>query len=932
MKSWWKKREKENLENQKLQKQKEKEDLQKKIKLDKITQKEKEKKANEDLQRKIKNNYERKKKDIKETEKEIIIGKENKRMEKLLEKRNNKEKLNKLKEEKEKEKEKEREIKLNSKNYHNNNNKKKKKKILTYNKSEDSIRRNKTNSNKLRGKNTKNKNEQNNNIINNNESLNASIITQDEQEMIKQNFETRNKLIEKYQNNSNIYRCLKCKLIPNIIINEFNQEIESFCDDSYNDVSHHNITTYSNFQDLSLNHPIDNNNISCYYCNKVINELASGETIYYCSLCNIYFCTTDEELHKNQKHKNYENLKEKYLELSKNNIKIITNKTNNSTNNNNSSQNKKSKLLNKQSSTPALLKKNNNKEKNQKKKTNPNKTQNEKEKENNDINKDNNPINIKNNSIILPDKTKEKKKNKNYNKVQIYLIDSYCNIHNEINKSYCFNCHKNICEICEDNHKNHKLINLEDIFLEDEELLEKKNELNKSKEELMKINDYFSALIEAIKCKFQRLFNIKKKELEIKEKIIQDYETIKYNYQCINNIRNIKFDNKSYVDKSKNTDWFHRFNLIFKYLNSDLNINNNDIFDILNNRNDKNNINIISSNNFINTNINKLIVLKNDDIAISTQNGNIIIYDKDNLKEKLNIKISENNSGINDFIEKEGGGIICCGHQYIKLINLSLNNKNYDIINQFDIKEKKSNNNSIIELNNNLFITSNNNENLKLWKMDKKTEKYKCIEDYNFNKNNINEDYNLLFRIKDNSFILSSFKKCNLSMFIINNYDKIEAQKTLENINIIKGNNSIIKYPYEDYILLSCYENDENKEILKEANIYNNNLFNIFRADFAIEIIDINSFNIIGKIKNRNPYIDINYYFDNIFIALDKEGVIHKIEFDKYQQNLYYLDEIKLNNNFGLDKDIIKSINITNNRKNLVLQLNNKIIKLSNYE
>ena len=929
MKSWWKKREQENLENQKLLKKKEKEDLHKKIKLDKITQKEKEKKVNEDLQKKIKNNYEQKKKNIKETEKEIIIGKENKRMEKLLEKRNNKEKLTKLKEEKEKE----REMLLNNKNYHNNknnDNKNNNKKILTHNKSDNNFKTNKNNLNKLRGRNTKNKNKKNNNI-NNNESLNTSIITQDEQEIIKQNFETRNKLIEKYQNNSNIYRCLKCKLIPNIIINEFNQEIESFCDDSYNDISHHNITTYSNFQVLSLNHPIDNSNILCYYCNKVINDLSSGETIYYCSLCNIYFCTRDEEIHKNQNHKNYENLKEKYLELSKNNIKIISNKKNNTLNNNNSSKNKKSKILNKQSSTPAL-KKNSNKEQNNKKNTNTN--INKSKKENEDINKDNSLININNNSIILPDKIKEKKKNKNYNKVQIYLIDSYCNIHNEIYKSYCFNCHKNICENCEDIHINHNLIDLEDNFVDDEELLEKKNELNKSKEELMKINDYFSALIEAIKCKFERLFNIKKKELEIKEKIIQDYETIKYNYQCINNIRNIKFNNnKSYIDKSKNTDWFHRFNLIFKYLNSDLNINNNDIFDILNNRNEKNNIKIISSNNDINTNINinKLIILKNDDLAISTQNGNIIIYDKDNLKEKINIKISGNNSGINDFFEKEGGGIICCGYEYIKCINLSLNNINYNITNQFDINEANINFNSIIELNNNLFITSNNNEKLELWQKGNNIKKYKCINCYNYNKNNITEDYNLLVKIKDNCFILSSFKKSNLSMFIINNYNKIELQKTQENIKIVKGNNSLIKFPYEDYLLLSCYEFDENNEILNEVN-NNDNIYNNFKGDFAIAILDINNFNIFGKIKNNNSYIDIGYYFNNIIIALDKEGIIHKIEFDKYQQKLFYLDEIKLNNNFCLNNDIIKGINFSNNKKNLYLKLNNKIIKISGYE
>ena len=74
------------------------------------------------------------------------------------------------------------------------------------------------------------------------------------------------------------------------------------------------------------------------------------------------------------------------------------------------------------------------------------------------------------------------------NKIQIFLIDSYCDIHNELFKSYCFNCHKNICEICEDNHKNHNVINFEEILLDNEELIEKKNELNKAKEDLMKIN------------------------------------------------------------------------------------------------------------------------------------------------------------------------------------------------------------------------------------------------------------------------------------------------------------------------------------------------------------------------------------------------------------------------------------------------------------
>ena len=366
--------------------------------------------------------------------------------------------------------------------------------------------------------------------------------------------------------------------------------------------------------------------------------------------------------------------------------------------------------------------------------------------------------------MILSDKFKEKKKNKNYSKIQIYLIDSYCNKHNEIYKSYCFNCHQNLCDFCEENHSSHKNVKFEEIFLDEQELTEKKNELNKAKEELMKINDYFSALIEAIKCKFERLFNIKKKELDIKERIIKDYETIKFNYQCINNVRNIKFDNnKTFIDKSNNTDWFHRFNLIFKYLNSDLNIKNNknDIFDIINNRTEKNNIKIITKK-VKDLTINKSIVLKNEDIAICS-NNNIIIYDKDNLNEKLNIK---NNSDcmVVDFFEKEGGGIVCFGQEFIKIINLALNNKSYDIIKQKILNDKKTRIHSIVELYNNSFISLYDNCLIKLWKIDK-LNNIKILDRYTFTYNNLKDDDNLLFKINNNLFLFYSFKNCNLSIY-----------------------------------------------------------------------------------------------------------------------------------------------------------------------
>ena len=849
MKSWWKKRERENIEIQKKRKKIEKEELQRKIKEEKINQKEKEKNLLEDNNIKLKNNYENKKKIEKSKKLEIMSDKRNDK--EILSIKEKKENANKYK--------------LNNKynNVQSKNNK------SNFNNTETNfyknIQKNENKSNILRANKIKKKSQNNKNKDN---LENSSIISD---EIIKQNSEIKNNLIEKYKKNSNIYRCLKCKLIPNIIINEYNQEIEIFCDKSFYDQSHHNITTYSNFQELSLNHPIDNNNIFCYYCNKVINELSEGKTIYYCGLCDIYYCTEDEELHKIEKHKIKEEIKEKYLQ--------IFNKKNNIVNS--SSQNKKIKILIKQKSTPILLKDKNKKSKN----------------------------GIKN---TINEEKNEKNKNKNENKIQIFLMDSFCANHFQIFKYYCFNCHRNICDLCENQHKYHKIIKLEDILLEEDELIEKKSKLNKEKEELIKINDCFNALIEAIKRKFERLYSIKQKELDIKEKIIKDYETIKYNYRSIENVHNLKFNNNYYIDKLSNLDWLHRFNLIFKYLNSSLSNKNNDIFDLLNNRNENNNIKIISNNNMYK--INKLLLLKNQDIAISN-NNKIIIYDKCNLEEKLNINIFKNNLKIDNFIEKEGGGILCTGHEYIKYINLSLNNKSYYI--EDIIYKKNKYINSIIELNNDYLILLNNNYSLELWKKNYKIKKYEFIDNYYLENNNLYEGNNSIFKINYNSFILNFSEENSIQKFKINEYNKLELKFKLDNIKLVKGNNSLIKMLDEDYILLSCDEND----------------FNTSRYfNYSIKLIDINNFKIIGNFNNNQPFIDMSYYIDNIIIGLDSNGIIYKFELDKYQQKLFLLDKIFYKSNLNLNNNKINGFNINKNKKSVILNINSKIIIISNFD
>ena len=892
MKTWWKIREKENLEMQKLKKLKYKKVLKERIKADKIIQKEKEKKIQEECLKKVKLNYQQKKQNNKIAEKELILKKENLRKEKLQDKISTREKLNKLKEEKEiEEKEKEREKEKEKEKILV----KQKKIVINIDKIKDFPNRNdKKNSNlSYRSKTEKiriikNKKE-NNNLSNNNSCI---LKESKEEQKINNNmklshaYEKKSELIENYKNNSNIFRCLKCKLIPDILINESRQEIDIFCDHSYKDNMHYNITTYPNFIEQSLNHPIDNNNTFCIYCQKYANELSDDKNIFFCQKCDIYFCSDDEEIHKNLMHNNQNNIKEKYLNISKTKIKSKNTNKKNDSKMMTPTRSKFNKVLFKQNTTPSLSKKTNNKIIIKKQNSN---ERNKNEKNSNTKSNTNNTNNIK---------------NKNY-KLPFYLIDSHCGYHEDIFKFYCFDCHTNLCDICHKTHINHSLINFDDILLSDEELNKKKIELNKAKDDLVKLNDYFSALIEAIKCKFERLFNIKKKELEIKEKIIQDYETIKYNYHSINNIRNIKFNDKNnFMELSPNTDWFNRFNLIFKYLNSNLINNNYDIFDLLNSNSEKNNTKIISKNNDKNK-INKLILLKNEDITALFENGNVKIFDKDKLEEKLNIKISDkNNFYINDIIQKAGGGLLCSGYEYIKFINLGIDNQYYNFY--CEIQDSGSNINSVLEFNNNIIISLNDYCKLKLWKKNYIKNGgcyYKCINQYDFGKQeNIKDEESHIIKIKYNSFVLSSKKESCLYKFVINKNENIELVSKLNKICLTQGNN-IIHIQNENYLFASCVG--------------------------YILLIDKNEFNIKQIFHHNYNFIDIYNYSDDYFIALDSNNNIYKIEFDKYQQKVFFEDNINLNINLPDCEKNISNIIFNNNKDKIILQMEDKFIKIS---
>jgi hypothetical protein len=473
-----------------------------------------------------------------------------------------------------------------------------------------------------------------------------------------------------------------------------------------------------------LDHPIIENNIICHYCQKKLSELKSENNIniHYCDLCNFFICTKDDLLHNNYhsliKH---QELKEKYKNIFLN--KNVVNK---------SKPLKPRKSTENKSKISTSLKGIKSK------------------KRNSAINEETNKNKNLNKTEVIQDKEKEndKEKDKNISEKQIplYMMDSICLEHYKIYNSYCFDCNKNLCQICKEKHKEHNLINLSEIEIKEDDILNMKKNLEKEINDLKNINDYFLDLLEKIKKEFINLYELKKKEIEIKQKIINNYEIIKYNYNSIQNVHNVMNNCKNNFtfnfNNDKSEDILTKINSIFSFMK-----NNNDMIFIKEEISNPNiDISVISS----------MIKLNDNNIAISSFNGNLDLYNK-NFDLILRKKIYKKNEGINCMIQLKNGDLALAGKD-IKILNVNLENKICEIICEI------SNGNECVDLiqdlGNNYLITYDTNHELKLFK------NYKFIY-----KNDIGSIDNI-YKINDNTFITSSILENKINLLKLN-YKKI---------------------------------------------------------------------------------------------------------------------------------------------------------------
>ena len=648
-------------------------------------------------------------------------------------------------------------------------------------------------------------------IKNNMEEIERKEKEEKEKKLLQKQLKIKNELKEKYLNNNcNIYRCAYCHKIPIININEFNHQIEIYCNNcknkNYSFCSNY-IFPYQYFEEKSLDHPIDNN-LNCFYCKKNIDEL-SNENIYlnFCDICNDVICFNDFIIHKNQKHSNFKELKEKYNNLSlniKNKKNDEKSKVKNKTKNNNENKNK---LLTPAKSQTSLKKNTPKNDKNQKEEKKPinNKnniplSNNKKDnKKNNEKNKNTEKNNISNNNSEEKNTTKIPEE-----QIPIYLFDSCCIEHGKIYSNYCHDCIINICDICKEKyHKNHNLEKINDILVDEEKLICIKKSLEKDINDLDQINNYFNKLIEKIKEQYSYFYSLKKKEIDIKQKILKDYETIKYNYNTIQNVYNINYKNIIYNKESiisnleklnnNNNDILSQLNLIFNYLNESTKKSN-----LINYYNNINNYYIENGH----WELTDIIKLDKNYIALSYFDGCIYIYDNISFNLNLICKVFDNNKGISQIIQLRNGDLACCGYEKIKILNINLDNKIYNISNEINIKNGSFT--LVKELRNNYLITYDTHNKLKIWY------KYKLV--YVDNNNNINIDF--LLKIKDYLFISLSNNnnKRQLNIFNINiegnNCIKLNSF-SLENISVIKQKNPLIKLKNNYIVALVSYEEEK---------------------------------------------------------------------------------------------------------------------------
>ena len=454
-------------------------------------------------------------------------------------------------------------------------------------------------------------------------------------------------------------------------------------------------------------------------------------------------------------------------------------------------------------------------------------------------------------------------------------FDFYCKYHNKNNITYyCKNCRYNFCEKClnEHNSKNHCVIPLSKIGLNNEEKSKIKNLLKKIEKNI----NYFNKLKSEIHSLFDKFKLIKENIFIYENDLKSNYK--KYYIDVLNMMNEkIKIEKNKIniidlsINKNENNESINKINE-----NNNLSNNNNSYG--ITNSNEYNKLNNYNEENENNKTKDKNKLNKNNDI-------NIQKLKNENYSKNINNNISNNNNDSQDDILTNNN-------------NSNNKNKENNFINDYKNLENNEENKNEVNKNNKskekkIEQKNNNNDRIlipnPLPEIDLTNIEY-TISDFTNNEYNypqslysINSFYLIKYELQCIDDSIKKLNNSNIPQELKDKRNNLECrQKILQNYLNENDNNSKRDYclslikALEKYKKLLKYfidnKNNENAKILKEGiyilnmelNQFDKNLIDILtkelkeeKEDFKESSSSEDNADKIFNIPNKLPEIDL---------------------------------------------------------------------------
>ena len=470
-------------------------------------------------------------------------------------------------------------------------------------------------------------------------------------------------------------------------------------------------------------------------------------------------------------------------------------------------------------------------------------------------------------------------KNKKDHKIIDYTKKSYiCESHKVFFTKYCKDCKLNLCLICGKEHKDHNVIDFQDIILSKEDHLK---ELSLLKEKFDKLNEEIDNIIKKlvkVKDNFKTYYNIY-------NDIINNYNYEFTNYELLCNLAEFKNYN----------------NLI------------------------RNDLDTIIKDDNISNKFNDIIKIYEKMISKNNIKNNIINFEKDphDLKYKLDITNTNDSCGTSDIFEvfisyKDKKG-------YIASKNVNFNIDIFSLLDNQKIKSLNGHNNIICTIR--YFINNKDHT------------EYLISADHNYLVIvwDITNNYNIKHKIETEYYDI--IYSC-LLVFPDNNDDNFILTSTISNseeeeqsfVKVYSLNNGeFVKYidNNEIYYLLSWYDKNNNKYYIVQLSNKKIIINNLLEEELYCQLIHQpegyhNSGFIFNKDNNdylcsssTNGYIHIwDLYNKNIFKVINTNCyLMHIIQWNSkyiivadYEQNCFKIINLENDNIADMEQKHTKEV------------------------